>query len=164
MGELAMHALDIVLADMPAPPTVKVQAHSHYLGDSGVTLFAVPTMAKKYSRGFPHSLNDAPFLLPTSNAPLRRGLDSWFTKNGIRPRIIGEFEDGATMKAFGQVGMGIFPGTTVVARDIAKQFGVRRVGEVDALRERFYAISVDRRPLASRRRRHFGVGQKKDSE
>ena len=145
MGELAMHALDIVLADMPAPPTVKVQAHSHYLGDSGVTLFAVPTMAKKYSRGFPHSLNDAPFLLPTSNAPLRRGLESWFTKNGIRPKIIGEFEDGATMKAFGQVGMGIFPGTTVVARDIAKQFGVRRVGEVDALRERFYAISVDRR-------------------
>ena len=145
MGELAMHALDIVLADTPAPPTVKVQAHSHYLGDSGVTLFAVPTMAKKYCRDFPHSLNDAPFLLPTSNAPLRRGLDAWFTKNGIRPKIIGEFEDGATMKAFGQVGMGIFPGTTVVARDIAKQFGVRRVGEVDALRERFYAISVDRR-------------------
>jgi LysR family transcriptional regulator, transcriptional activator of nhaA len=145
LAELALHSLDIVLADTPIPLTIKIQGHSHLLGESGVTLFATPTLADKYRRKFPQSLDQAPFLLPTSNSMLRRGMDEWFVRHGITPTIVGEFEDSATMKAFGQAGKGIFPGSTVVAKEITRQHVVKKLGEVQGVREQFFAISVERR-------------------
>lgn len=145
LGELALHALDLVLADTPIPSTVKIQGHSHLLGESGVALFATKKIAVKYRKGFPSSLMDAPFLLPTSNSILRRGMDEWFARIGVVPRVIGEFEDGATMKAFGEAGKGIFPGSAVMAREIARQYVVQKVGNVPDIREQFYVISAERR-------------------
>jgi len=145
LTELALHSLDIVLADTPIPSTVRIQGHSHLLGESGVSLFASQPLADKYRRKFPKSLDGAPFLLPTGNSMLRRGMDEWFSRNGIIPKLVGEFEDGATMKAFGQAGKGIFPGSTVVAKEISRQYLVKKVGEVQDVREQFYAISVERR-------------------
>ncbi len=145
LGELALHALDIVITDTPVPPSVSVEAHSHLLGESGVTLFGVQRLASRYRRGFPRSLDGAPFLLPTSNSVLRRNLDDWFRKHDIEPFIIGEFEDGATMKAFGQEGHGLFPGSSVVESEIARQYQVRTVGHMTGFSERFYGITVERR-------------------
>ena len=145
LGELALHTLDIVLADTPVPPTVSVEAHSHLLGESGVTLFGAARVASHYRRKFPQSLDGAPFLLPTSNSMLRRGMDDWFRKHSIEPFIVGEFEDGATMKAFGQEGHGLFPGSSVVESEIARKYQVRKVGPISGLTERFYGITVDRR-------------------
>ena len=145
LGELAVHSLDIVLADTPVPQTVKVQAHSHLLGESSVTLFGSRPLSEKFRKRFPGSLDQAPFLLPTANSTLRRNIDNWFAANKIHPCIVGEFEDGATMKAFGQAGRGIFPGSSVVAKEIARQYRVQPVGTISSIKERFYAISVDRR-------------------
>lgn len=145
LGELALHALDLVLADTPIPATVKIQGHNHLLGESGVALFATKKIATKYRKGFPKSLTDAPFLLPTGNSILRRGMDEWFARIGVVPRVIGEFEDSATMKAFGGAGQGIFPGSAVMAREIARQFAVQKIGIVSGIREQFYAISAERR-------------------
>jgi LysR family transcriptional activator of nhaA len=72
-------------------------------------------------------------------------MDEWFRKNDINPLIVGEFEDGATMKAFGQEGHGLFPGSSVVAKEITRQYQVRTVGHIPGLTERFYGITVDRR-------------------
>lgn len=145
LGELAQHTLDIVLTDTPVPTSVSVEAHSHLLGESGVSLFATEDLANQYRKKFPKSLDGAPFLLPTSNSVLRRGMDEWFRKNNIEPLIIGEFEDGATMKAFAQEGHGLFPGSSVVAKEIVRQYQVRKVGNIQGLKERFYAITVERR-------------------
>lgn len=145
LSELALHQLDIVLTDAPVPPTVSVQAHGHLLGESGVTLFGTERLASKFRRNFPQSLNGAPFLLPTTNSVLRRGLDDWFRKHNIEPLIVGEFEDGATMKAFAQEGHGLFPGSSVAAMEISRQYQVRKVAIMKGLMERFYAITVDRR-------------------
>lgn len=145
LTELAQHSLDIVIADTAIPPTIRILGHSHFLGESGVSLFASKRMADKYRRKFPQSLDGAPFLLPTNNSMLRRGMDEWFTKNGIGPKVVGEFEDGATMQAFGRAGRGIFPGSSVVSREISRQNVVQKVGEVPAVREQFYAISAERR-------------------
>ena len=145
LGELAQHALDIVLTDAPVPPNVSVDAHSHLLGESGVSLFATERLAKQYRKKFPQSLDGAPFLLPTTNSALRRGMDEWFRKYHINPLIVGEFEDGATMKAFAQEGHGLFPGSSVVAREINRQYQVCKIGNITGLVERFYAITVDRR-------------------
>ena len=145
LGELALHSLDIVLADTAIPSTVRILGHSHLLGESGVSLFASKRIADKYRKNFPKSLDGAPFLLPTSNSMLRRGMDEWFSGKGIIPRVAGEFEDGATMKAFGQAGKGIFPGSTVVAKEISRQYIVQKIGDVPDIREQFYALSVERR-------------------
>lgn len=145
LGELALHALDLVLADTPIPSTIKIQGHSHLLGESGVTLFGQKGLVERYRKGYPKSLNGAPVLLPTPNSMLRRGMDDWFSRLGIFPRVVGEFEDGATMKAFGQAGKGIFPGSTVVSKEIQRQYMVSKLGNVPDIREQFYAISVERR-------------------
>ena len=145
LGELALHTLDIVLTDAPVPPSISVQAHSHLLGESGVMLFGTPRLATRYRKNFPRSLNGAPFLLPTTNSVLRRGMEDWFRKHRIQPLIVGEFEDGATMKVFGQEGHGLFPGSSVVAREITRQYQVRKIGNIEGIKEGFYGITVARR-------------------
>lgn len=145
LGELALHALDIVLTNTPVPPSVSIEAHSQLLGQSGVTLFGPEHLAPHYQRNFPRSLDGAPFLLPTPNSMLRRGLDDWFRKHGIEPFVVGEFEDGATMQAFAREGHGLFPGSSVVESEIARQNQVRKVGLITGLSERFYGITVERR-------------------
>jgi LysR family transcriptional activator of nhaA len=145
LADLAGHGLDLVLADAPAAPTVKVRAYSHSLGESGVTVFAAPELAKTHRRRFPQSLDAAPFLLPTENTTLRRSLELWFARSGVRPRPVAEIEDSAVLKVFGQSGFGLFAAPTAVEPEIRRQYGVTVVGRIDSIRERFYAISVERK-------------------
>lgn len=145
LADLAIHGLDLVIADTPAPPTIKVQAYNHPMGESGVTLFATPQLTARYRRTFPRSLRGAPILLPTSNTMLRRQMDEWLVRHELRPTVIGEFEDSATLKAFGQEGYGLFPGSTVVEKEICRQYRVQVVGRLSSLKQHFYAITVERR-------------------
>ena len=145
LADLAIHALDLVLADAPVPASVKVKAHSHLLGECGVTVFGAPALAARRRRGFPRSLDGAPFLLPTTNTVLRRSLDQWFAAEGVRPDAVAEIEDSGVLKAFGQRGLGLFAAPSAVEAEVRRQYGVRVVGRTDAVRERFYAISVERR-------------------
>ena len=145
LGELALHRLDLVLADSPLTPQVHVRAYNHLLGECGVTVFGVSQLAKRYKGGFPQSLQDAPMLLPTQNTALRRGLERWFDEQGIRPHVLHEFEDSAVLKVFGQAGEGLFVSPSAVESEVAKQYSVRIVGRIPEVTERFYAITVERR-------------------
>jgi LysR family transcriptional activator of nhaA len=143
--ELALHRLDIVLSDGPAGATTNVRAFNHLLGECGVTFFAKADLAAKYRRRFPRSLDGAPLLMPTDKTATRRALDQWFYSEQLRPKIIGDFQDSALMNTFGQDGVGVFPAPSVIEKDVCRQYGVRVVGRIDAVRERYYAISVERR-------------------
>ena len=145
IAELAVHRLDIVLSDAPVSPTVHVRAFNHLLGECGLTFFAKADLAVKYRRKFPSSLDGAPLLLPTEQTALRRDLEQWFYNENIRPKVIGEFDDTALMKVFGQEGLGLFPAPEVIEKEVCRQYSVRVVGRIDAVRERYYAISVERR-------------------
>ena len=145
LAQLAVHGLDLVLSDAPIGPTTKVRAFNHLLGECGVTFFAAPALARTCRRGFPRSLGGAPMLLPTDNTALRRSLDDWFESEDIRPRVASEFEDSALLMAFGQAGMGLFPAPSAIERQVRTQYGVVVVGRLDAVCERFYAISGERR-------------------
>ncbi|TMB59558.1 MAG: transcriptional activator NhaR [Deltaproteobacteria bacterium] len=145
LAQLAVHGLDLVLSDAPIGPTTKVRAFNHLLGECGVTFFAAPALARTCRRGFPRSLGGAPMLLPTDNTALRRSLDDWFESEDIRPRVASEFEDSALLMAFGQAGMGLFPAPSAIERQVRSQYGVVVVGRLDTVRERFYAISGERR-------------------
>ena len=145
LADLAIHAVDVVLSDAPVPPTVRIKAFSHLLGECGVTIFGAPTLLEAHRRRFPVSLDGAPFLLPMEGTTLRRSLDNWFAKLDIRPNVVAEIEDSAVLKVFGQAGVGLFAAPTAVEREVRRQYGVRVVGRVDAIRESFYAISAERR-------------------
>ena len=145
LARLAVHDLDLVLSDAPIPAHVKVRGYNHLLGECSVSLFAAPRLARTHQRGFPRSLDGAPMLLPTEHTTLRRSLDGWLDGQGLRPRVVAEFEDSALLKVFGQAGHGLFPGPTVIEDEICRQYRVRVVGRLDSVREKFYAISVERR-------------------
>ena len=145
LAQLATHALDVVISDGPAAPHLRVKVFSHLLGESGTTFFAVPALARRLRRGFPQSLRQVPLLLPTPGSVLRRALEQWFESIDVRPQVGGEFEDSALMKAFGEAGTAAFPAPTVIARQVARHYGVVAIGATDAVRERYYAISAERR-------------------
>lgn len=145
LAELAVHGVDLVLSDAPVPPAIKVRAFSHLLGECGLSIVAAPALARAYRRGFPASLDAAPFLLPAEGTMLRRSLDDWFEANGVRPSVRAEFDDSALLKVFGQQGVGLFAIPDAVEAEVCRQYRVRRVGRLPAIREQFYAISVERK-------------------
>lgn len=145
LADLALHSLDIVISDSPVPPGSRVRAFNHLLGETGVSFFGTKALVNKYQRGFPGSLTGAPVLLPLEHLTLRRALDQWFDRHHIEPRVVAEFEDSALLKVFGGDGVGLFPAPTVVQDEVMAQYGVHRLGRIDEVRERFYAISVERR-------------------
>jgi LysR family transcriptional activator of nhaA len=145
LAELAIYGLDVVLADAPAPPAVKVRAYSHLLGECAVSVFGTERVAAAHRRGFPRSLDGAPFLLPSDDSALRLSLEEWFQKQGIRPRMVGTFEDSALLDAFGQAGAGLFAMPSAIEAEVRRQYRVRVVGRLDPVRQRFYAITVERK-------------------
>lgn len=144
LAELALHRVDVVLADEPADPHVRVRAYSHLLGEGGVTFFGEARFTA-LRNGFPKSLDGAPMLLQTEGTAVRRELNQWFDTLGVRPRVVGEFEDSALMKVFGQRGMGVFAAPRVIEAEVVRTCGVEVIGRTEEVRERFYAISLERR-------------------
>ncbi len=145
LAALAVHELDVVLSDAPTSSSLGVRAFNHLLGECGTSFFAAGAVAKRLRGTFPRRLDGAPFLLPAENTSHRRSLDTWFEAHEIRPEIAGEFDDSALLKAFGAAGAGVFAAPSVIERQVARQHGVRLLGRTDEIRERFYAISAERR-------------------
>ncbi len=145
MGDLAVHAVDVVLSDAPAGPGTPVRAFSHPLGECGLAFFAAPALAQACHRGFPHSLDGVPFLLPASDSTLRRALNEWFDARNIRPRISAELDDAALATILGEAGLGVFAAPDVVEKEVRRRYKVQLVGRTKEIRQRFYAISVERK-------------------
>ncbi len=145
LADLSMHALDLVIADAPVPPGSAVRAFNHFLGESSVSFFATPKIAKRLKRGFPRSLNGARALLPISGSPMRRALDHWLSSVEVHLDVAVELQDSALLEVFGAEGLGIFPASTALRKDIERQYEVALIGTAESVRERFYAISIDRR-------------------
>jgi len=145
LAELAAHRLDLVIADATIPPSVSLRAYNHRLGKSGVSFFASPQLFKSLKGKFPICLNGAPMLVPGDGAAVRPHLDRWQDGKKLRPRVVGEFDDSALMKAFGQRGAGVFIGPTVIESEIEKQYRVKTLGRTQEIVEEFFAISVERR-------------------
>ncbi len=139
--DLAVHHLDLVLSDAPVRLAHDVDADSQLLGESNVSMMGTKDLADAVREGFPESLHASPVLLPDQDSTMRRLLDGWFEQHDIRPHVVAEFGDSALLKVFGQGGAGIFPVPSVVAQEVSTQYHVETIGELDGLRERFYAIT-----------------------
>ncbi len=145
LGELALHRLDVVIADRPLSADTHVRAFNHLLGQCGVTVYGTAKMARKFRNDFPRSLDGAPMLMPTQNTSLRRLLEQWFEEQDIHPMITHEFEDSAVLKVFGQSGHGLFVTPSAIEDDVCRQYAVKVVGRIPEVVEHFYAISVEKR-------------------
>lgn len=145
LADLAVHKLDLVLSDQPVPRGLGIKAYDHPLGDSGLTFFAPKGKARGFKNRFPESLNGARMLLPTKNSALRRRLDDWFDEQGLAPTIVGEFDDSALMKTFGDAGAGIFAAPTAIEPEIVRMYRANPIGRADDITESYFAISPERR-------------------
>lgn len=145
LGALATHEIDVMISDSPVPPDAALHAYNHLLGESSVTLLAPAPIAPALRRKFPQSLTNAPVLLPLVGCALRRSLDAWFSSHEIQPEVVAEAEDSALLKAFAADGMGAMFVPTVIAQVVSKRYQLEIVAELDDVRERFYAISAERK-------------------
>lgn len=153
LAALALHRLDIVLADRAAPPNPNLKLYSHAMGSSPLAWYASEGLAERTTQEFPASLATTPVLLPSAHSAMRLRLDQWFEQHGIRPRIAGEFEDSALLKTFGASGMGVFPAAEWVHDDLVARYGVKRVGPCEGVTEYFFAIGTEKKvqhPLVQR--------------
>lgn len=144
LADLATHALDIVIADAPAAAQAGIKVFSHLLGESDTAFFAPAKLAARLRRRFPDSIDGAPMLAPSSGA-MRRELDAWFDGIGVRPDIIGEFDDSALMKTFSHGAQALFPAPAAIAGDVARAYRVRQIGRTHEVREKYYVLSAERR-------------------
>jgi len=147
LGDLALHRLDVVLADRPAPTNPNLKVYSHSLGSSNVSWYAPAPLLAAARKGFPQSLAKVPVLLPTSSAAIRPRIDHWFERIGIKPNIVGEFEDNALLKTFGAGGMGVFPAADLIHAELIERYSVKRVRACDGVSEHFYAIGAHKKVL-----------------
>ena len=145
LAQLALHRLDLVIADEPLSSRLSVKAFNHKLGSSTMSFLAAPALAARLQGTFPQCLNNMPMLVPGGSSSVRPQFDAWMTRHQLHPRVVGEFSDSALMQAFGRHGDGVFLAPRVVEAETAAQFGVEVVGRSDELVDEFYAISAERR-------------------
>lgn len=144
-AELSIHRLDMVLADRPLPSSMDIKGYSHPLGECGIAFLAARTLAGTMEPDFPANLHGLPMLIPGEDSALRVPLLRWFERHDLQPTIVGEFDDSALMSAFGQAGAGVFPVAQTTAQSVMRQYDVVELGQTQDIRERFFAISVERR-------------------
>ncbi len=144
-ADLSIHRLDMVLADRPLPSNMDIKGYSHPLGECGIAFLAAGRVAESLNGAFPACLDGAPLLVPGEDSALRVPLLRWLEKLEVTPVIVGEFDDSALMSAFGEAGAGVFPAPLTVAPAVMRQHGVTELGRTAEVRERYFAISVERR-------------------
>jgi LysR family transcriptional regulator, transcriptional activator of nhaA len=145
LAQLALHRLDLVMADEPMSGRLSIKAFNHALGSTPMSFFCTPALKASLQGDFPGCLNDAPMLIQGLSSSVRKQLDSWLTKHQIHPRIIGEFDDAALLQAFGREGRGVFMSASVLELETIAQYGVQVIGRTSEMVEDFYAVSVERR-------------------
>ncbi|MFC5461758.1 transcriptional activator NhaR [Massilia niabensis] len=145
IADLAVHRLDLVIADRPIPAHFSVRAYNHLLGESPMTAFATATLAAQLGKDFPACLHNAPLLLPGEDFAIHQRLLRWLEHSEVHPHVVGEFDDSAMMKAFGQSGAGVFFAPTVIAPQVCEQYQVATLGQVHSVVEEVYAITTERR-------------------
>lgn len=153
LADLALHRLDVVLADRPAPANANLKVYTHALGAAELSWYAPARWHAQALDGFPRSLGTVPVLLPTRQAASRPLIDDWFAKMSVHPNIVGEFEDSALLATFAAAGMGVFPAATVLQDKLKTQHNVQPVHACGDVKERYFAIGTEKKvmhPLVQR--------------
>jgi LysR family transcriptional regulator, transcriptional activator of nhaA len=152
LADLALHRLDLILADRPAPPNGNVRVYSHALGSSPLQWFghakwAQPWAAAALADQPAQALATLPLLLPTTHSAVRNRLNQWMDKQHIQPNVVGEFEDSALLATFAATGMGLFPAPELVRDELTQRLGFVWLGACEGVTEQFYLIGSERKVM-----------------
>jgi len=147
LAELALHKLDAVLSDRPAPAKSELRIASQLISNSSIAWYAPQNWAEAAGRDYPHCFARVPLLLPTRHSAVRQRIDHWLERERIKPLIVGEFEDSALLMTFGSAGMGVFPATVSVDADLRETRMLERVAICDEVQEEFHLIYTARKVL-----------------
>ena len=145
LADLALHRLDVVLSDRPAPANPNLKLYSHAMGSSPLGWYAPKEWLAQARKDFPHCLAEVPVLLPSSHASVRMRIDQWFEQQGVVPHVVGEFEDSALLATFGSSGMGVFPASERMREKLSEGYGLKWIGPCEGVQEHFYAIGTARK-------------------
>ena len=150
LSELAVHKLDLIIADRPMPSKLNVRGYSHLLGESALSFFASKALTQRLqgpdgARTFPELLERAPMLFPGEDFAIRTRLKQWLESQRLRPVIVGEFDDSALMKEFGHAGAGVFTAPTAMAKRICQRYQVLELGRATTIISQVFAITTERR-------------------
>jgi LysR family transcriptional regulator, transcriptional activator of nhaA len=145
IAQLVIHEVDLVISDAPLNPSTRIKAFTHMLGQSGLSFFAHPKLAKRLKTRFPKCLDGLPFLMPADNTDLRRSLEHWLDVRGVRPMVVGEFEDSALAAVFSEAAVGAFAAPTPTESQVKRQYGLTVLGRARDIVASYYAISLDRK-------------------
>lgn len=145
LADLALHRLDVVLSDRPAPANPNLRLYSHPMGASPLGWYAPKEWLAPARRDFPRSLAQVPVLLPSSHASVRMRIDQWFEQQGVLPHVVGEFEDSALLATFGSSGMGVFPASERMREKLSQGYGLKWFAPCEGVQEHFYAIGTARK-------------------
>jgi len=145
LAQLALHRLDLVIADEPLSKRISVKAFNHALGSTPMSFFCTAELKASLKGKFPQCLHQAPMLIQGAASSVRQQLDGWLVRQKIQPQVVGEFDDGALMTAFGRQGRGVFMSPTILEKETVAQYGVKVIGRSEELVEEFFAVSVERR-------------------
>jgi LysR family transcriptional activator of nhaA len=145
LADLALHRLDIVLADRPAPNNKNLNVYSEELTKTSIAWYYPKSLVKGSKKRFPELLSELPILLPTSHSTVRLLIDQWFNKQGITPNVVGEFEDSALLKTFAASGLGAFPAAKQIEKELKDTYGMELLGNCEDIYEYFYAIRSEKK-------------------
>jgi LysR family transcriptional activator of nhaA len=145
LADLALHRLDLILADRPAPSNKNLNVYSEELTKTSIAWFGPKQLLKKSKKDFPECLNELPILLPTQHSSVRLLIDQWLGKHGITPNIAGEFQDSALLKAFAAGGLGVFPAGKLIEKELKETYDFQLLGHCDDTYEYFYAIRSEKK-------------------
>ena len=145
LADLALHRLDVVLSDRPAPANHNLKLYSHAMGSSPLGWYAPKEWLAQARKDFPRCLSEVPVLLPSAHASVRMRIDQWFEQQGVLPNVVGEFEDSALLVTFGSSGMGVFPASERMREKLSSGYGLEWFAPCEGVQEHFYAIGTARK-------------------
>jgi LysR family transcriptional activator of nhaA len=141
LEQLSQHKLDMIISDCPIDSTQQEGLFSVKIGECGVSFWCINPPPEK---PFPACLEERRLLVPGRRSMLGRKLQNWFNSQGLNVEILGEFDDAALMKAFGEAHNAIFVAPTLYAHDLYSDNKITEIGRVDNVMEEYHAIFAER--------------------
>ncbi|MFN7573391.1 MAG: LysR family transcriptional regulator [Betaproteobacteria bacterium] len=144
LAQLAEHALDLVLANVPAPREAQSQWHSHLLAEQPVSLVGKPRAGRR-KFVFPADLHGAPVVLPGPTSNVRAAFDALLAQARVQPVVLAEVDDMALLRLLAREAPALALVPPVVVRDELRARVLVEYCRIAEVRETFYAISPSRR-------------------
>ncbi|MFK7868124.1 MAG: LysR family transcriptional regulator [Roseobacter sp.] len=136
-------SLDVVLTSHAPQTDALSTVISHPISQQSVSLIGTPRRVNGET-SLAKLLSEQPVILPTSDNPLRAGLDSLCARLGVTPELAAEVDDMAMMRLLAREDLGLALLPPIVVQDELRAGLLTEAAET-GLSESFYALTAKRK-------------------